>query len=195
MTQMMTKVDPQLIWKGFHWLFIVDIQGLIICLRRFEINLASDDLHQAQVELETATDLMLASGAAMELAGSFSKQEYQKLVRPTMSPPHVQSNDFSGLMSWEHASLMEIWKRLCPAFKTLPVALHPQHDRFIDAYLSLAISHRAVCDKFGGSEGGSLRCDRTTAVTTLDKFTHNRLQLIDPNHRVAGGCPFHRSQV
>lgn len=194
MTHMMTKVDPQQIWKGFHWLFLIDIQGLIICLRRFEINLALGDLHQAQLELKTATDLMLASGAAMELAGSFSKQEYEKLVRPTMSPPHVQSNDFSGLMAWEHASLMEIWKRLFLAFKTLPAALQPQHDQFVDAYLSLAISHRAVCERFGGSEVGSLRCDKTTAVTTLDKFTYNRLQLIDPNRRVTGGCPFHSDQ-
>lgn len=195
MTHIMTQAAPQQIWKGFHWLFFIDIQGLIICLQCFEINLALGNIHTAQVDLETATDLLLASGAAMELAGSFSKQEYEKLVRPTMAPPHVQSSDFSGLMSWEHASLVEIWKRLRPAFEALPATLHPQHERFVNAYLSLANSHRAVCERFGGSEVGSLRCDRSVAVTTLDKFTHNRLQLIDPNHRVNGGCPFHPGQA
>lgn len=187
----MTKVNPQQIWKGCHWLFIVDIQGLIICLRRFEINLAASNLYKAQVELETATALMLASGAAMELAGSFSRQEYEKQVRPTMSPPYVQSNDFSGQMSWEHASLVEVWKRLRPVFETLPASLVPQHDQFVTAYFSLLNSHKAVCQKFGGDEMGSLRCDKITAVSTLDNFAHHRLQLIDPNHQAASGCPFH----
>lgn len=189
----MAKVDPQQIWKGCHWLFIVDIQGLIICLRRFEINVAAGNLDKAQVELETAIDLMLASGAAMELAGSFSRQEYENLVRPTMSPPYVQSNDFSGQMSWEHAALVEVWKRLRPIFEKLPATLLPQHERFVAAYFSLLDSHKAVCDKFGGSETGSLRCDKDTAVSTLEKFAYHRLQLIDPNHRTANGCPFHHN--
>lgn len=187
----MTKVDPQQIWQGFHWLFLVDIQGLIICLHRFELNLIAGNLYQAQVELETATDLMLASGAAMELAGSFSRQEYENQVRPSMTPPHVKSNDFSGLMSWDHASLMEIWKRLRPAFETLPFALRPQHEQFVAAYISLSNAHKAVCEKFGGDETGSLRCDKTTAVSTLDKFVYHRLGLINPKHQAINGCPFH----
>jgi hypothetical protein len=187
---MMTNVDSQQIWKKCHWLFFINVQGLIICLRRFELSLATNNLSQAQVELETAISLMLASGAAMELAGNFSRQDYEHHVRPTMTSPQVKSNDFSGLMSWEHAALMEIWKRLRPVFATLPAALVPQHDRFIAAYLSLSKAHKAVCQKFGGGEMGSLRCDNSTATHTLDKFTRNRWQLIDPNHRAAKGCPF-----
>lgn len=186
----MTRVDPQQIWKGFHWSFFVNIQGLIICLSRFEINMAAGDLPKAQIELETATDLMLASGAAMELAGSFSRQEYENQVRQTMTPPHVQSNDFSGLMSWEHASLLKVWKRLRPIFETLPAALQPQHEKFIAAFLNLLTAHKAVCQKFGGGEAGSLRFDKGKAVDTLDKFGQSRWQLIDPNHRAADGCPF-----
>lgn len=187
---MITNINPQQIWKKCHWLFFVNVQGLIICLRRFELSLTANNLSQAQIELETATSLMLASGAAMELAGSFSRQEYEHQVRPTMLPPHVESHDFSGLMSWEHASLVEIWKRLRPVFETLPAALTAQHDRFVAAYFSLSKAHKAVCQKFGGGEMGSLRCDRSTATSTLDKFTQNRWQLLDPNHRAATGCPF-----
>jgi len=183
-------LESQQIWKGFHWLFFINIQGLIICLRRLETNLAIGNVSAAAVELETATDLMLASGAAMELAGSFSRQEYENEVRPSMTPPQVKSTDFSGLMSWDHALLMEIWKRLRPAFETLPAKLSTQHDRFISAYFSMANAHSAVCQKFGGNEAGSLRCDKRTAVTTLEKFAHNRWQLLDPNQRVIGGCPF-----
>lgn len=184
-------LDPQQIWKGFHWSFFVNIQGLIICLRRFEIYSATGNIPKAQIELETATELMLASGAAMELAGSFSRQEFENQVRPTMTPPHVQSNEFSGLMSWEHAALVKIWQKLSAIFEVLPAALQPQHDKFVAAYLDLATAHRAVCQKFGGSEVGSLRCDQSKAVEMLDKFEQSRWRLIDPNRRVTGGCPFH----
>ena len=100
-------LDTQEIWKGFHWSFFVNVQALIICLRRFESSLVLGDIAMAKTELETATDLMLASGASMQLAGSFSKQEYDSQIRPEMSPPYVQSDNFSGLMSWEHATLMK----------------------------------------------------------------------------------------
>lgn len=190
----MTQVDPQQIWKGFHWSFFVNTQGLIICLRRFETSFAAGDLPKAQIELETAADLMLASGAAMELAGSFSRQEFENQVRPTMTPPHVKSNEFSGLMSWEHASLVRVWQRLCPIFETLPADLQPTHDKFVAAYLDLATAHKAVCQKFGGGETGSLRCDKTKAVDILDKFEQSRWRIIDPNRRAADGCPFHNNK-
>ena len=187
----MLKVEPQHIWKGFHWSFFVNIQGLIICLRRFEASLALGNLAMAQIELETATDMMLASGAAMQLAGSMSPREYESQIRPTMTPPHVQSDNFSGLMSWEHAILMQIWKRLGPAFKTLPDKLQSQHERFVAAYFELLGDHKAVCQKFGGDEAGSLRFENGKAVDTLDKFGQIRLSHLDPNRRAINRCPFH----
>ena len=180
----MTAAQSQQIWQGFHWSFFLNVQGLVICLQRFETHLELDNLAQAQTELATAAALLSASGAAMELAGSFSRSEYEHHVRPTMRPPHVQSGDFSGLMSWEHAALMQIWKRLRPVFQTLPAVLQPQHERFVQAYFTLAKAHRAVCEKFGGKEGGSLRFERGRAVDTLDKFSQSRHGWIDPEHRV-----------
>lgn len=184
-------VDPQNIWKVFHWSFFVNIQGLIICLSRFEMDLAKGNIPAAQIELETAAQLMIASGAAMELAGSFSRQEYESEVRPTMTPPYVQSDHFSGLMSWEHSWLVRIWKKLRPIFEKLPADLQPQYEKFVTAYFSLATAHKAVCQKFGGGEMGSLRCDKSTAVDVLDKFSQNRWRLIDPHLQVSNGCPFH----
>jgi hypothetical protein len=189
----MTNLTPQQIWKGFHWSFFVNIQGLIICFNRFEMFLTADNLTNAQIELETAADLMLASSSAMELAGSFSRQQYENLVRQTMCPPFVKSNNFSGLMSWEHASLVKLWQRLHPVFQTLPAALKPEHEKFTAAYVSLATAHKAVCQKFGGGDTGSLRSDKCTAVDTLDKFAQNRWQLIASNYRNTSGCPFHNN--
>ncbi len=92
-------------------------------------------------------------------------------------------------MSWEHAALMQIWKRLRPIFEQLPVSLHPQHQEFVNAYVSLATAHRAVCEKFGGNEGGSLRFEGGCAVETLDRFSASRRSLIDPHHPESPGCP------
>ncbi|MEA5539004.1 hypothetical protein VB834_08160 [Limnoraphis robusta Tam1] len=188
----MNQYNSHQIWQGFHWSFFVNIQGLIICLSRFEKHLTSGNLSQAQIELKTASDLMLASGAAMSLAGSFSRAEYEEYIRPTMAPPNVQSADFSGLMSWDHAWLMQIWKRLRPHFQQLPTALQPQHERFVQAYFELATAHKAVCQKFGGEETGSLRFDRGNALKTLDKFALSRWQQLDPA-RTTPGCPFHQA--
>lgn len=191
----MNKIKPQLIWKGFHWSFFINIQGLIICLGRFEMFLTRGELVKAQVELETAADLMLASSATMKLAGSFSRQEYENQVRPAMTPPHVKSPSFSGLMSWEHASLIQIWKKLSPVFEELPIALKPQHERFVAAYLKLVTAHKAVCEKFGGAEAGSLRFSKSRAVDTIDKFGQNRWRLITSQHQSFNGCPFHKHET
>jgi hypothetical protein len=171
---------PEQIWQNFHWAFFINTQGLIVCLQRFEVYLLAANLLQAQVELETATTLMMASGAAMELAGSFSPQAYEQEVRPTMMPPHVQSHDFSGLMSWEHAVLVQLWKSLRPTFASLPIELQSAYQGFTAAYLSLAKSHRAVCQKFGGEEVGSLRFENAHAVDAIDAFIRSRYQLINP---------------
>lgn len=185
----MKQITSQTIWRGFHWSFFINTQGLIICLRRFERFVAMNRICQAEVELKTATDLMTASSASLILAGSFSRQEYDQ-VRTSMSPPHVKSSDFSGLMSWEHAVLVQVWKRLRPIFAELPAALKPQHEEFVHAYHNLANAHRAVCEKFGGDKDGSLRFQGNSALDTLDKFGHSRQQLINPQLS-RSGCPFH----
>jgi hypothetical protein len=190
MTTIKTQINLHQLWEGFHWLFFVDVQGLIICLRRFENQLAAGNLSEAEVELGTATKLMLASGAAMELAGSFSRKEYENQIIPTMTPPQVRSDNFSGLMSWDHALLIKIWKRLSPVFQSLPVELHAQHNQFVNACVTLFQSHTAVCSRFGGNEKGSLRCNKSSAVSKLENFADNRLKLLDPDHRVRDDCPF-----
>jgi hypothetical protein len=135
---------------------------------------------------------MLASGAAMELAGSFSRQAYEQQVRPSMMPPAVQADNFSGLMSWEHAVLMQIWKRLRSVFQSLPPQLEAQHQQFIDAYFALVTAHKAVCQKFGGDAAGSIRFEAGNAIDTLDKFAQIRWQALDPNRHAANRCPFHQ---
>ena len=184
MTTVKSQVNLYQIWEGFHWLFIVHIQGLIICLQRFEIELNAGNLPQAEVELGTAAELMLASGAAMELAGSFSREEYENQILPTMKAPVVASENFSGLMSWDHAFLTKLWKKLRPLFKALPPELDTVYNKFVNAYMTLSGAHKAVCTRFGGDEKGSLRCDKVTAVNKLENFEKGRLNMLNPNNKV-----------
>lgn len=174
----MTDIEPLQIWKKSHWIFSVYIQSLIICLLRFENYIKVSNLAEAKIELETATNLILASAGAMRIAGNFSQQEYTQRVRPQMIPPHVKANDFSGIMHWDHAYLVNLLKNLSPIFKDLPPELKLQQEKFIYAYQIVFATHKEVCQKFGGNESGSLRSQGYTAIDVLSKFEQNRLRLI-----------------
>ena len=180
---------PREIWQTFHWAFFINVQALVICLHRFSEFMNSETYESAEVELESATQLLTASGAAMQLAGSFQRHQYEKEVRISMMPPNVESNNFSGIMSWEHATLMVIWRKLRPAFNNLPECLGGAHEGFVRAYYDMAIGHTKVCEKFGGLEDGSIRFDERSGVETLKRFIRNRIGLIDPKQQIKG-CPF-----
>lgn len=187
----MNHFEPLEIWKKLHWVFTVYIQCIIICLFRFEMNIEASNLDDAVIELKTATELIIASAKAMEVAGSLTKQQYEEQIRPMMIPPHVKSDNFSGLMLWDHAYLISILKKMSLVFKTLPASLQSQQEEFISAYKVLFTAHQAICQKFVGDEG-SLRNCKFIAVNILNKFEQNRLQLISPNQKLAVKCPFHQ---
>ena len=192
--QAIAKIDPLLIWKRFHWLFFVFIQGTIVSLLRFENNIESDNINQAGIELETIADLMYGSGVAMKWAGKFNQEAYQNQVRPSMVPPQVSSSKFSGLMSCDHAYLVALWKRNNTHMKTLPDSLQNQHEKLICAYEFLVGSHTAICEKFGGGEAGSLRSQGNTAVDILTKIARARRQPIDPKRRSTVKCLHHQNE-
>lgn len=181
--------SPLAIWREFHWAFFLNVQGLIICLSRFEALLQRGRLQAAGKELATASVLLTASAAAMELAAAFPRETYESTVRVTMMPPAVASEDFSGLMCWEHGVLLTIWRRLRPSFAELPEELAPAHADFVHAYQHLAASHTGVCARFVGEDAGSLRFSDRNAVETLRRFGRSRLGLIDPLNKIKG-CPF-----
>lgn len=192
----MSNIEAMEIWQKYHWIFSVYIQNLIICLKRFQIQIESENLNDARIELETASELMIASAAAMKEAGSFARQMYEDEIRPMMAPPNVKSEKFSGLMHWDHAYFITVLKQLKPIYKTLPASLEPQHKKFVLAYKILSDSHKGICSKFGGNEVESLRevnhasLNNHTAIDMLNKFEQNRLRLIDPITHSSGKCPF-----
>lgn len=180
--------SPYAIWREFHWAFFLNVQGLIVALRRFQMQLERGLFAAAEEELTTASALLISSAASMELAASFTKDVYESTVRVSMTQPAVESDDFSGLMSWEHAVLVGVWRDLRSVFENLPQELTFAHSGFVAAYRHLAESHTGVCARFVDSDAGSLRLGDRSAVETLRRFERGRLTLIDPAGK---GCPFH----
>jgi len=181
-----TPPTAQEIWREFHWAFFLDTQGLILCMRRLALLLDRGDVAGARTELEAAAEIMAASAAAMQLAASFSRAEYQGSIRGSMVPPNVESEGFSGLMSWEHGVLVNLWRGLRPRFADLPAALAPAHDRFVQAYREMADGHTDVCARFVGEGAASLRYDDRDALRNLRRYNRNRRDLIDPAHAARG---------
>ena len=176
-------------WRRFHWMFFVQTQGIIITLERFRRCLESHEIANARLELTTAADLLRASAAAMELAGDYTPNDYANEVRPSMMPPSVKSNNFSGMMSWDHTALIQLWQDMHSLFRKLPDELTDTHKDFVNAYRSVATAHRAVCQRFGGAESGSLRNTEDAATAVLDRFQKSRTNLIAP--KGVRGCPAH----
>ena len=81
---MSTLNDAASIWKQFHWSFFINTQGLILAVGRFKNSLERGDIPSARTELTTAAELLRSSGAAMQLAASFKRGEYEQEVRPSM---------------------------------------------------------------------------------------------------------------
>ena len=189
---MENTLPAMLLWKRFHWAFFVNTQGLYMALSRFEQFVEKGDLEGAREELVSAAILMRASGASMQLAGSFSAEDYVDEVRPSMMPPQMETLGFSGLMSWDHSSLIELWKRLGPIFSAIPETIEAEYRDFLAAYACLADSHSAVCSRFGGESQGSIRHESTQAVESLGRFKKAREAILDPNESAKmqhTGCP------
>ncbi|MEG4918094.1 hypothetical protein [Microcoleus sp. B7-D4] len=187
--------DPHkalLIWKRYHWLFFVFTQGNILCLLHFKKEMRKENMVQVGAILISMSRLMLASGASMLFAGESQPQEYESKVRPTMMPPNVNSPDFSGMMSYDHAYLINSWNKEKELFKLIPSFLRPAYEEFLDSHQFLALAHKFVCHKYGGDMTGSLREQRVTALETLEKINASRRraiiisdrQLLNPDSRL-----------
>jgi hypothetical protein len=170
--------DALLMWKRYHWIFFVFLQGNILCMLHLRREMRKENMVQVGVILKLMSQLMLASGASMIFAGVSGAQEYADEIRPTMMPPNVKSPDFSGLMSYDHSYLMSLWNKDKKLFKLMPSFLDSAYEEFVDGHKFLALAHQFVCNKYGGYEAGSLREKKITALASLEEFNNARRKLI-----------------
>ena len=183
------QVDYLWVWQQGHWIFLTLVQGLTLAFRRLRAAADRDDLAAMRQEMETATALMWASGAAMKLAGNFEKQIYQDDIRATMvigDPKSMVEIEVSGIMFWDHHYLVNvIWKQeLAGLLRNLPTGLEDLHREFVHAYKDgLSTGHIGICARFGGRETTSLLSSSAMAVEFLEKIETSRLRQIDPMQR------------
>lgn len=207
-TQINTKnnhiLSPLEIWKKGHWVFLIFSQGLILSLNRFVTAMSNDQLDLAKIELETAAELMYASGAAMKLTGNFTREKYETEIRPTMiigNPQSlVQSENLSGLMMWDHDYLINVIckQKLLPIMKNLPSRIEAEHKKFLLAYKwGLSDGHKSICAEFGGGEQGSLIdvSESSNAINKLKNFEKSRAKLFDPTGQIKDSCPLKSDSI
>ncbi len=190
--------SPLQVWQKGHWVFLVFSQALILSLNRLVDAIGNEQLDRAKIELETATELMYASGAAMKLTGNFTREKYESKIRPTMMTGNpqslVQSENLSGLMMWDHHYLINVIckQKLLQIMKNLPSLLTAEHEKFVRAYQGgISDGHKSICTEFGGGEIGSLiaASESSAAIKSLKKFEKSRAKILDPQGLVQGECP------
>lgn len=185
------KVDNLWVWQQAHRIFLTFVQGLTLAFRRLCAAADRHDMTQMRQEMETATQFMWASGAAMKLAGNFDKQIYHQDIRPTMTvgdPKSMVEIEVSGIMFWDHHYLVNvIWKKeIAGLLRNLPTELEDLHREFVHAYKNgLSAGHIDICARFGGRETTSLLSSKVMAVDFLEKLETSRLRKIDPMQRVS----------
>ncbi|QDT78265.1 hypothetical protein Mal35_16970 [Gimesia maris] len=170
-------------WKRGHKVFFLLLQGLIVNLRRFQSAVNNDRYDEADRCLQAANQLLSGTARVMKYTGDFSKKQYETDVRPTMCPPYT-IDGFSGLLSRDHAELLQVIRDLRPVFASLPTSLAHSRRIFFDKLSTVYDCHVYVCERFVGSDAGSLRMNESTeksSTEVLKTFKENRLKPISPS--------------
>jgi hypothetical protein len=176
------KLDPRRRWRLGHHVFFALIQSLIITFNCFANSLNANDLGAAETALALATSLLWGSAAALRFAGDFPPDDYENIIRPSMSPPNVDAG-FSGLLFLDHRHMVQLLSRLKPRFRSLSPCFRLQQKRFIQSIEAAYSSHIYVCARFKGDQAPSLRMNAETGGTAVDVIEHlkqARLGLVQP---------------
>lgn len=183
-------------WKIGHQIFFVLIQGLIVTLSCLERSIRAGDLEEAGAALAAATALMHSSGASLRLAADFEREDYEQIVLPSMSAPHVTER-FSGLMSSDHREMVRLLTRLRELLDELPGGLVSELEAFASALDETYEAHKLVCERFGGAGRPSLRMGeraKEPAVQVVDHLKRSRLRLVRPGTAVQPARPEQNEQ-
>lgn len=131
-------------WKTQHHLFFLIVHGMLYLLHVLEEALDKEHAPVVQAILEDFADLMEASVVAFKLAGDFSVEDYEAVIRPDMmaKDPH-----FSGLFYADHKELVTSLRVL----KRVPEDFADEMNRIGDAISAAYDAHALVCLRFVGA--------------------------------------------
>jgi hypothetical protein len=148
-------IDAMLRWQLGHHVFFVLLQALITVHLRLAATLNRQQWAETEAVLAQATRLWDGTVVAFQYAGDFAAEDYEEIVRPSMSPP-LQQEGFSGFFSSDHVTLIHVLKGLRPALQRLPSELGDAHQAYLRAVDTAYEAHAFVCEVFVGA-GSSLR--------------------------------------
>ena len=148
-------INAMLRWQLGHHVFFVLLQALITVHLRLAATLNRQQWAEAEAGLAQATRLWEGTVAAFQYAGDFAAEDYEEIVRPSMSPP-LQREGFSGFFSADHVTLIHVLKGLRSALQQLPSELGAAHQAYLRAVDAAYEAHALVCEVFVGA-GRSLR--------------------------------------
>lgn len=168
------RIDALLRWKLGHHSFFVLIQALIAVHQRLAATLNRQQWAQAEVVFAHATRLWEGTVAAFQCAGDFAAEDYEGIVRPSMSPP-LQREGFSGFFSSDHVTLIHVLKGLRPALQRLPSELLAAHQAYLRALDAAYEAHACVCEFFVGA-GSSLRSGHLDRSASGPSFIRHSLK-------------------
>ena len=125
-------------WKVGHRMFFVQIQTLILALRKLEESPSGDRLNDISA-------ILLGSGVMMQYSANFIGEKYDP-VRDDMADIHP---DFSGSFSADHANMIRCFPAIAKAGKLNP----EEHEYFRECLEATYKAHSYVCKHFAGEDG------------------------------------------
>jgi hypothetical protein len=186
--------DPERRWLIGHQFFFALLQGVIVGINCYLEASGADGADpdgeaaaDADAAVRVAAAFMRSSAAAIKFTSDFGPVDYDKRIRPAMSPPSVREG-FSGLQTRDHAHLISLFARLrMTAAARGDGPAGEAFEQFVDATVTAYEAHKFICARFGGDVLPSLRMaaasrGRSTqaGVTALRQLMRARLFALTP---------------
>lgn len=169
--------QPMTRWIRGHQVFAVLTQGLIFSFQCMARALREGRDAHVRHWADLSTTLLRASAATFRFTGDLPPDDYDRVIRPSMSPPHAPIC-LSGLMSWDHRFLAQTMRDMRPALKALGERDSARHEAIAAAIAEVYDSHIHVCERFVGDQPSLLTAGRTEqpGPVLLENFKALRLK-------------------
>lgn len=150
-------------WKLGHHMFHIHLATMATLLGDARVDLERSQWDSLCSRLDELSVLYDAATATMRYASDFGQELYERLIRPSMSPPYL-SPGFSGSFNLEHEEMARRLRELRHRFKGLqrqgaiPAEACEAAGRLWRAESRNRRDHVLVCERFV-PEGRSLLAD------------------------------------
>lgn len=191
-------------WVRGHLIFAALTQGLIVSFRALGHALRAGNVDEVRRWSDLSISLLNGSAGAFIFTGDFPPEEYENVIRPSMTPP-MSAIGLSGLMSADHRFMAQIMRDMRPALKSLAEQEPERHDRIAAAVSAVYDSHIHVCERFVGPRPSILTAGRTerSGPSLIEQFKTLRLKPFEHPQRALrltanrqqaalGQCPFQK---